>query len=787
MKQKKNCSVSRIIGCFYIILTIFVLMTVVISVARHRGSDGLIYQSQEYQQDWYRIYGDGSREKVILSEIKDLKKGDTLVVESVLPEKIETGTIIALFNCRDLEVYIDGEERGVFSNKDNPLPGANVKSSLFQTKLEPEDGGKVIRYVKHETEGGKFGIAGFYYGDSLGIFREVFKTYGLSFCLSALMCSISIIIGVASLFLIGKYDEWKSILAIGGGFFFVTTWMMTDSSMMQYILGTTYIDGVWAYMASMMIPCPFLFFIDAQQKGRYRRSNHMVCILMMLNFVVNTFLHFTGISNYQETKLYMNMIIGFSIVYVILTLALDVRKGFAKEYHIVFAGMLGFGAGAILEVVLINVMDNRLNGVYILSGLYCLLFANMVQIYMQIRLSQEKTLAAIHANQMKSEFLANMSHEIRTPINAIMGMNEMILRDNKASDIQEYAENIKSASTSLLTLVNKILDLSKIEEGKMEVVPQNYELATLLKDIEVLIRIKAQQKELELKLEVDSSLPNKLYGDAEKIKQVLVNLLNNAVKYTNQGRIILSIQGKQREDMLLLHMQVKDTGIGIKEEDLHKIFEKFSRVDQTRNIGVEGTGLGLTITAGLVEVMGGKLDVESEYGKGTTFTVELSQKIIGEETLADQKLKETKSAQPEKKKANVYAPKANVLVVDDTVINLKVFAGLLKNSGMQITTARSGQECLEQVEKKCFDIIFLDHMMPDMDGMETLAEMQKREHLCKDTPVVALTANVVNGAKEMYLAAGFSDYLSKPVFLEDLCEVLVKFLPEELLESKEEE
>ena len=404
-------------------------------------------------------------------------------------------------------------------------------------------------------------------------------------------------------------------------------------------------------------------------------------------------------------------------------------------------------------------------------------------------------LVAENASRQKSTFLANMSHEIRTPINAIMGMNEMVLRECENDNIRIYSENIQSASRLLLSLVNDVLDFSKIESGKMEIVCDNYYLDVMIHDVVNLIRGKAEQKNLEFYVEVQKEIPNQLFGDELRNRQIIGNLLNNAVKYTQEGSVSLKItydtsepeDGEQNRIELLI--QVSDTGIGIRQEDMGKLFGNFERLDLEKNRNIEGTGLGLAITKKLAEAMGGSVEVTSEYGRGSTFSVRLPQKVVDSTPIGEFEMEavaetDTQGVYMEK----FHAPEARILVGADNNMNLMVVKGLLKKTKVQIVTCNNGRECLERMQKEHFHIILLDHMMPGMDGMEVIKRTQTLENnRCTSTPIIALTANALKGMKEMYLEAGFTDYLSKPVDGEKLEQMVRKYLPEELVHTPEEE
>ena len=395
---------------------------------------------------------------------------------------------------------------------------------------------------------------------------------------------------------------------------------------------------------------------------------------------------------------------------------------------------------------------------------------------------------AIVANEAKSLFLSNMSHEIRTPINAVLGMNEMILRECRDEQILTYAENIRSSGKTLLFLINDILDMSKIESGKMEIIKVEYAPAVLIMDLWNIIFLRAQEKGLSVQFSLDETLPKVLYGDDVRIKQIVTNLLTNAVKYTPRGGIEMHVAyERQGEEQISLIISVKDTGMGIKKEDLGKLFESFQRLDEVKNRNIEGTGLGMNITTSLLKLMDGDLKVESEYEKGSTFTVTIPQRIISDEPTGDfESIKSRHDRDRTAEYQSFEAPEANILVVDDNAMNLTVFQSLLKRTKMNIVTADSGRKCLELVQKDPFHIIFMDHMMPEMDGIETLHEIQKLTDFPNaDTPVIALTANALSGAREGYLAEGFVDFLTKPIDGDLLERTILNLLPKELVKEKE--
>lgn len=381
--------------------------------------------------------------------------------------------------------------------------------------------------------------------------------------------------------------------------------------------------------------------------------------------------------------------------------------------------------------------------------------------------------SADNANKAKSVFLAQMSHEIRTPLNTVLGMNEMISRETVSEQIKSYSSYIKDAGKTLLGIINDILDLSKLDAGKTNIITEDYNLKFVVNDIINLVSLKIKEKGLRFKLDLSRDMPMFLHGDALRIKQIIINIMNNAVKYTQKGSITLEVEWDKIDlENIMLIFRVTDTGRGIKKEDIDKIFSPFERVDEQENHTIEGNGLGLSITRKLVNLMNGKINVSSVFGEGSVFEVQIPQSIVCSKNREEDDLSKTES-----ETYHIKAPNAHVLVVDDVETNRIVVKELLRVTHINVELAESGEQCLELMGKKKYDIVFLDHMMPEMDGIETLKQIKKMEmSLNKDTPIIVMTANAVTGAKRMYLAEGFDDYISKPLGYVELENIIKKYI-----------
>lgn len=427
----------------------------------------------------------------------------------------------------------------------------------------------------------------------------------------------------------------------------------------------------------------------------------------------------------------------------------------------------------------------------ILSGKVSELISNLmeeqnnklIKATMEAREAQQK---AVEASRAKSSFLANMSHEIRTPINAVLGMNEMILREEKDPTIREYAMNIHSSGNSLLSIINDVLDISKIESGKIEIIETEYAVSSLINDSCSMIISRANAKKLELKTNCNEEIPRILLGDETHIRQVIVNLLTNAVKYTEKGCITLSIDSKKTENGVILTVSVRDTGIGISEENMKNLFGQFQRFDLEHNRNIEGTGLGLSITKRLTELMGGSISVKSVVGVGSEFIVEIPQKVIDPSPMGKVNISYTND-RIYKYKQSFEAPEALILAVDDIPINLLIIVNMLKATKVKIDTAESGRKCLELTAQKKYDLILMDHMMPEMDGIEVNRRLKADTgNINNNTPVIMLTANALAGVREEYMKEGFSDYISKPIRSDELEKIVKKYIPREKITADAE-
>lgn len=518
--------------------------------------------------------------------------------------------------------------------------------------------------------------------------------------------------------------------------------------------------------------------------------------LLLTNIFTGWMFDFDTAGNYIHGPLYT---VTYIVPYACFALGILRMVRHIKEYSIqqrlsIFSFSVIALIGAVMQMgffpqILLTSFSLSIGLIIVLFSLetpdYQKLLQTMDELQQAKIEAEEAKKKAEIASQSKSTFLANMSHEIRTPINAVLGMNEMILRESDEENILEYARNIQSASAGLLALINDILDISKIESGKMELVPADYSLFQLLKDSYNMIGVQMKTKNLEFTIENESMIPDMLYGDEIRIRQIIFNLLTNAYKYTQEGKVTLRVKHKVvSKAEIVLVLAVEDTGIGVSEENQKKLFETFERVDEKRNRNIEGTGLGLSITKELVELMQGDIGVVSTPGKGSLFYVEIPQRVVSDTPIGNFYERYHATMENKKYRENWQAKDAKILVVDDVETNLIVVKNLLKNTGLQIDMASSGEACLELTAKNTYHMILLDHMMPGMDGVETLHKLREQNGPNAKTPVVVSTANALSGAVKEYLEEGFDDYLSKPATGKELEEMILKYLPEELIEEK---
>ncbi|MCR5136962.1 MAG: response regulator [Oscillospiraceae bacterium] len=523
-------------------------------------------------------------------------------------------------------------------------------------------------------------------------------------------------------------------------------------------------------------------------------------ILLTVGGVLIVVSQFTGLYyTFDEANQYhrgAGIVLGFAIpmVTILILIALIIRYYTYLSKNMRLALLLFVTVPLIASAVQLFTYGVETANMTIACMAVLLYIFDLMDVYRTADLSER----AIAANEAKSEFLAQMSHEIRTPINAVLGMNEMIRRESRKAElladgdtagvrdalrnIGSYADDVENAGSSLLAIINDILDFSKIEAGRMELVEAPYRLGAMLSDVGNMILFKAREKGLEFDADVDGELPDRLCGDELRVRQIITNILNNAVKYTERGSVRMTVRGETREDgVLQLRVAVQDTGIGIRTEDLDRLFGRFERLDLNRNSTVEGTGLGLVITQHLLEMMGGSIEVQSEYGRGSVFTVTIPQKTVSDEPVGElgERL-ETGTSETGSFRETFRAPSACILIVDDTRMNLTVAVSLLKDTQLRTDTAGSAADAIALTEKNPYDVILMDQRMPEMDGTEAMKRIRAaRNGKNRETPVICLTADAVIGAKERYLAEGFSDYLSKPIDSRALEAMLLKYLPKE--------
>lgn len=752
-------------------------------------------QVEAFNDDWYEIKEDGTREKISLPGSYD----KTITMEAKLPENLGPAGCYMVIRGEKTEVYVDGELRINYDNSKTRAFGNEVTETYVIVQLYPEDAGKVITVTIT-------GMAGVVYqvdmGTQLGIWMKVLNRYGSELLVGILTIFLGILAVICGVVLHNIYKRPVSLIYLAIGICCGALWIVFNSAIRDLYFNNIGMATDMCFIIIMLTPFPILIYLNELQQRRYEKLYFITSAVELITFVICTLLHVLGIYDFHRTFAFAAGSCALCMVTIGISIFGDIKNKKIKEYSFVAIGLLSVVLSALIQIVTFMHRRETFSGVFLAIGFMLMLIFAVVHTMVDISKVIDHMNRAEMASEAKGKFLANMSHEIRTPVNAILGMNEMILREARSPEIIGYASDIKSASKSLLSIINDILDISKIEAGKMELVKIEYEFGALLHDLIIMVRPKAKAKNLQFKLEIDENIPNRLFGDNVRLQQILLNILGNAVKYTEEGTITFRVSGARIEQSvnrnaedenknlevelqgdnsvfkdILLHFEVEDTGIGIRKEDIAKLFDEFERFDLSKNNGIEGTGLGMSITNRLLQLMDSKLMLESEYGKGSIFSFDVKQKVLAEEKIGNVGREDAKSTKKNKGATRLIAPGAKVLVVDDKALNRKVFCNLLKKMEMSIDEADSGESCLKLAKETDYDIIFMDHMMPGMDGVETLHVLRKSSEMASNgSVVVALTANAISGAKEKYISEGFTDYLSKPIIPENLEAILRQYL-----------
>jgi len=738
---------------------------------------------REFVSEWCQVKENGERIPVEIPGKIEAEYGEVVTLVTMLPEDLVCGESLCFRPIwQDVTIYIDGEMRANYTTKDTRPYGTNSAFRYVFADLTEEDRGQELTYVFSSDSKYTGTMRDVYIGERSSIWTHLINETGGRTLISLFLFLLSLFCIIVCTVLKWGYKIELPLNYLAWTLFFCSLWMISEIEFRQLFFKNVSVFTGCTYWSLMIIPLPLYIYINKIQDKRHQKIFVVPVIYNVVVLMVGTVLQLLDKVQFVEQLPFVHAGDAIAVCCVLATLTMDAVTGKMKDYLIVGVGIYGMVVTAVLEILLYY-MDTGISlGAVLAIGLIFLLITAIIKTGQDLFVSEKKRQQAIAAKDSQTKFLANMSHEIRTPINAVIGMNEMILRESENEAVLEYARNIESARNMLLELVNEILDFTKIEAGQLELVENTYEFVPLLQEQILMLNARVSGKPISTKLDIDPKLPSAFCGDELRIKQILTNLLSNAVKYTQKGTITLKAYCLPvDEETANLCFSVIDTGAGIKKEDLSQLFESFKRFELNVNRNIEGSGLGLNIVKQLVDLMEGTITVNSEYGKGSDFTVCIPQKIVNPKPIGSLETALQENKKPAPVQVDFFtAPDARVLVVDDNSMNLSLMKNLLKRTQMSVDLASGGKQCLEYTQKNKYDLILMDHMMPEMDGVETLKILRGDIlNVNCNTKVIALTANAIVGSREMYLEYGFDDYLSKPIQAGQLDELLVRHLAKE--------
>ena len=798
-----------VLGIQFILLLVVILTFQVDDMTLSKG------EVLEWDKGWIMVREDGFCETIAsLPYLGKSVSGEVIVLENVIPKEYFGKTMSFLSADKELQIWID--DRCIYEFGLNDIRGfGHTPGSVYNFVDIPYDLAEGNIRMKMISPYADYAarISNITVGERDVLILKLLKDNAGCIILNILILICGLMFLLLFLIQMASKQDGGGMQYLCGYCVVATLYYFVETKTLHIFYGNQTLYSVLVFFCLMMIPFFIGMYYANGPLGTYKKRWQVLLSLICVNITVQLVMQLTNLADFMNMAFVSHGLIALTVLIVAKSYLDIIRVKKDRSIIIGMIALLFMGIGGTIDIVRLYIVAIGDMGKYSRLGAACFSLIMLYQHFSQVikgyannieenarllkyemeyvekkneqlkkanELAEEARQDALAANAAKDKFLAHMSHEIRTPINAVLGMNTMILREAKNMQIKDYALDIQNAGHNLLSLINDILDFSKIESGKLEIIHVEYDLSSLIHDISNMIKAKAKTKKLELHIHVDEKLPSKLLGDDVRIRQVLVNLLNNAVKYTQKGSVTLNVDGRVEGRKVIFDFSVQDTGIGIKEEDIHKLFQEFERIEEKRNRNIEGTGLGLNITTQLLLLMGSKLNVESVYGQGSRFYFTLEQQIVDSTPVGNLEARIREQSINYSYDSAFVAPDAQLLVVDDNLTNLKVFVNLLKPLHMNIDVADSGKVCLELIEKKHYDLIFLDHMMPEMDGVETIRCMKLLEgNKCIGSPVIALTANAITGAKEMYLAEGFDAFLSKPINPEKLEQMILRLLPRE--------
>lgn len=781
-KYGKNIVVGVLIAILFTCFFVVLYFSFQSKVARQ---DNFEYVTP-WNEGWILETGDGTETSITLPSSKI--NAESYTIKSILPRNMEMGdSLFVWVDNQDVKIYVD--KRLLYSHQDTYEKGINknlAPSEFIIISLNSAYSGKDLKISYRNNESSRSVIDEIYLGDKASVIFSLLRRNILTLASGVII----LIFGLLSIFrFISNHDytssQFLSYLYKGIAMIILAFWFFFQSRARQFIVSNVFFARDMNFLMQLFLPIPLVFAIAYTEEKLYIKAARIFTAIDILNDLIYFALIFSGAAIFRQLNPMVDVPMYGAIFFCGITVILIMVKHKALYQKIKFTIylMLVVAIGGIIEICIFYGLG--VQGTALPIGIVIFTVLSEIQNSFDVMKTVKREIEFSSYKKSQKSLLASVSHEIRTPINSVLGLDEMIIRETNEAKIKDYAIDIRTSGQLLLSLVNDILEFSRMESGILRIIPTNYSLTSLLQEVCTVIKTKALAKNLAFYVKVNPKTPDRLSGDSARIKQVLLNLLNNAVKYTKTGSVTLTVDfDSEEENSVRLLFHVIDTGIGIKEEDINKVFMPFVRVDEEKNQKIEGTGLGMSITENLLELMGSRISLESKYGRGSDFSCRIVQKMTEQKRIGSFDVADV-SVEQEVVEEEVYIPSARLLVVDDTPLNIKVFRGLMKESGAEIDEASDGYEAVEKCKDTKYDIIFMDQKMPGMDGPSTMHEIKDNPECRKnhETPVILLTANAVSGIYDEAIKEGFKDYLSKPIDQILLTKALKKHLPIEKIEA----